>query len=83
MSRFQRAAAFAAVVAIAIGNADGAEDVYALGAAGEDCAATCAAKGLQCNPAIRTNNSDRLFVQLGVKCNSSAERDPTKDDWWV
>lgn len=45
---------------------------YRLGAQGASCAATCAAVGLACNPAVVTGNSTAIFEQLGASCMHSA-----------
>ena len=45
---------------------------YFLGAAGDSCTQTCLKNGMNCNPAIQTNNSTALFQALGVTCVADA-----------
>ena len=55
-----------AALALAGGATASRNDMYTMGRTGADCTSTCAAKGLRCNPNVVTNNSDAIFLSLGV-----------------
>jgi hypothetical protein len=50
---------------------------YFIGQMGQSCNEVCFNQAMNCNPAIKTNNSTALFTQLGVTCT------PDAAPWWA
>ena len=67
--RMRQVVALAAALALASAQPT---SKYFLGAAGDSCTQTCLKNGMNCNPAIQTNNSTALFQALGVTCVADA-----------
>lgn len=69
---------FRSIVASALlASAVAAGSTYLIGDVGLSCTQVCLSKGMNCNPAIDTNNSSAIFSQLGVSCKAN----PTP--WWA
>lgn len=54
-----------------------AQSKYFIGQTGQSCNEVCYEQGMNCNPAIQTNNSTDIFTQLGVSCT------PDSEPWWA